>query len=260
MARNMITNTNPNHRVGILAFSLEIPRSQYVKRLLAQEARLDNENLRSGKIKEQEFENLCTITAPKLHDQQRTATMLIDDTPGLSLRVMRSKIRSYLRKHPDIRIVMIDYLQLMDAHASKGDTYSQKIGYITRGLKNLTKELKIPIILFSQLSRAVEKRGGDKRPQLSDLRSSGDIEQDADIVIFIYRPEYYDIKSDTYGNKYPEKYAEFIISKQRNGPVGTVPLYFKKEQTLFGNRAHSWAEDTFDTPDKQHQPDDASPF
>jgi replicative DNA helicase len=162
------------------------------------------------------------------------AKIFIDDTPGLTILELRAKCRRLKAEH-DIGLVVVDYLQLMHATAmSRNANREQEIAHISRSLKSLAKELNVPVLALSQLSRAVETRGGDKRPQLSDLRESGSIEQDADVVTFIYRPERYGITVDEHGNS-TEGLAEIIIGKQRNGPIGDVRLAFVHQHARFEN-------------------------
>jgi replicative DNA helicase len=168
-------------------------------------------------------------------DKLAEAPLFIDDTPGINIFELRAKCRRLKMQH-DISMVIIDYLQLMSGNAgdSKGSNREQEISNISRSLKSIAKELSIPIIALSQLNRSVETRGGDKRPQLSDLRESGAIEQDADMVTFIYRPEYYQITQDANGNS-TAGIAEIIIAKHRNGALETVPLKFVNKFTRFEN-------------------------
>lgn len=209
---------------AVAIFSLEMSREQLINRLLAMESRVDAQKIRSGNLEDPDWEALIeganVIGASKL---------VIDDTPGISVPELRTKCRRY-KAEKDIKIVFIDYLQLMSASGSRADSRQQEISEISRALKALARELNIPVVALSQLSRAVESRT-DHRPMLSDLRESGAIEQDADVVMFIYRDDYY--KKDT------EKrgIAEIIIAKQRNGPIGTVELFWRAEVTRFQNLA-----------------------
>ena len=161
-----------------------------------------------------------------------SANIFIDDTPAITLMELRTKCRRLKSEH-DIGMIIIDYLQLMQGSAKDGSR-EQEIAGISRGLKQLAKELDVPVLALSQLSRAVEQRGGDKRPQLSDLRESGSIEQDADVVMFLYRPEYYGITTTAEGQS-TAGLAEVIIGKQRNGPVGSKMHYFVKDYARFEN-------------------------
>lgn len=216
------------HAVAI--FSLEMSAVQLVNRLISAEAELEGEKIKKGNLADYEWEQLVHKTA-KLTD----APIFIDDTPALSILELRAKCRRLKAQH-DIQLIIIDYLQLMSGDSSKsgggGGNREQEIASISRALKNIAKELSVPVIALSQLSRAVETRGGDKRPQLSDLRESGSIEQDADMVMFLYRPEYYGITEDEKGNS-TNNVGEVIIAKHRNGSLDTVPLKFIGKFTKF---------------------------
>jgi len=215
MARNMAVEFK--HPVAI--FSLEMAGVQLVMRLIASESELSSDKLKRGLLEQYEWEQLNAKLA-NLTD----APLFIDDTPALSIFELRAKCRRLKAQH-DIQLVIIDYLQLMSGGTDKSGNREQEISNISRSMKSLAKELNIPIIALSQLSRAVETRGGAKKPMLSDLRESGAIEQDADMVCFIYRPEYYKIMEDEQGNS-TEGMAEFIIAKHRNGALEDVPLRF----------------------------------
>jgi replicative DNA helicase len=202
---------------------------QLVKRLIASESRLSAEKLRKGDLKEHEFQQLHSRIG-KLAE----APIFIDDTPGINIFDFRAKCRRLKAQH-NIDLIIIDYLQLMSAKDSKsGGNREQEISTISRSIKEIAKELNVPIIALSQLSRSVETRGGDKRPMLSDLRESGAIEQDADIVSFIYRPEYYDLTQDADGNS-TLGIGEIIIAKHRNGALKNVRLRFVPEFARFEN-------------------------
>lgn len=203
----------------IAVFSLEMSALQLVNRLIAAETELSVEKLKKGDLAEHEIQQLHTLSA-----RLAEAPIYIDDTPGLSVFQLRAKARR-LKAQYDIGMIIIDYLQLMTAGSENRGNREQEISTISRSLKTIAKELDVPIIALSQLSRAVETRGGSKRPQLSDLRESGAIEQDADMVCFIYRPEYYGIDADESGNP-TNGLAEIIIAKHRNGALTTVPLRF----------------------------------
>jgi replicative DNA helicase len=210
---------------------------QLVKRLISAEARLPAEKLRKGDLREDEFQQLHSRIT-----KLSTAPLYIDDTPGISIFDLRAKCRR-LKMQYDIQMVVIDYLQLMTAGGAKGQgNREQEISSISRSIKEIAKELNIPIIALSQLSRSVEQRGGDKKPVLSDLRESGAIEQDADIVSFIYRPEYYGFLQDEDGNS-NAGIGEIIIAKHRNGALDSVRLRFIKEYARFEN-----IESNFDAP------------
>jgi replicative DNA helicase len=215
MARNMAVQFK--HPVAL--FSLEMAGVQLVMRLIASESELPAEKLKRGNLEQYEWEQL-NAKLSNLTD----APLFIDDTPALSIFELRAKCRRLKAQH-DIRLVIIDYLQLMSGGNDKSGNREQEISNISRSLKSLAKELNIPIIALSQLSRAVETRGGSKKPLLSDLRESGAIEQDADMVCFIYRPEYYKIMEDEQNNS-TEGMAEFIIAKHRNGALEDVKMRF----------------------------------
>ena len=204
-----------------LIFSLEMSKEQLVNRLLAMESHVDSQNLRTGNLKDEDWTKLVEGA-----DSIGGSNLIIDDTPGISIAELRSKCRKYKLEH-NLGIIMIDYLQLMSG-SGKSDSRQQEISDISRSLKALAREIDVPVIALSQLSRAVEQRP-DHRPMLSDLRESGAIEQDADVVMFIYRDDYY--------HKDTEKkdIAEIIIAKQRNGPIGTVELVWLPRYTQFVN-------------------------
>jgi replicative DNA helicase len=226
---SMARNTAVDYNMGVAVFSLEMSSVQLVKRLIAGEARISAEKLRKGDLKDHEFQQLHTRIA-----KLATAPIYIDDTPGISVFDLRAKCRR-LKMQYDIQLVIIDYLQLMTAGGSKGGgNREQEISTISRSIKEIAKELNIPIIALSQLSRSVETRGGDKRPVLSDLRESGAIEQDADIVSFIYRPEYYGLLQDDEGNS-NAGVGEIIVAKHRNGALDKVRLRFVGEYARFEN-------------------------
>jgi len=214
----------------VAIFSLEMSATQLVNRMISAEAELENDKIRRGQLKEYEWEQLVHKTA-KLTE----APIYIDDTPAISILELRAKCRRLKAKH-DVQLIIVDYLQLMSGDASKlGGSMGnreQEIASISRALKSIAKELEVPVIAISQLSRAVETRGGDKRPQLSDLRESGSIEQDADLVIFLYRPEYYKITEDEDGTP-TQGLAEVIIAKHRNGSLDTIKLKFISRFTKF---------------------------
>ena len=226
---SMARNTAVDHNIGVAFFSLEMSSVQLVKRLIASETRLNAEKLRKGDLKEHEFQQLHSRIT-----KLATAPLFIDDTPGISIFDLRAKCRRLKMQH-DIQMVIIDYLQLMTAGGNKnGGNREQEISSISRSIKEIAKELNVPIIALSQLSRSVEQRGGDKRPVLSDLRESGAIEQDADIVSFIYRPEYYGFTQDEDGNS-NQGVGEIIIAKHRNGSLERVRLQFVGEYARFEN-------------------------
>jgi replicative DNA helicase len=207
-------------KIPVGVFSLEMSSEQLVTRLLCSEARIDSNKLRRGYLKSNEYAELA-IVAGYLAE----APIFIDDSAGLSTLELRAKSRRLKAEH-NVGMIIIDYLQLVSVK-ERVENRQQQISLISRGLKALAKELEIPVIALSQLSRAVESRGGDKRPMLSDLRESGSIEQDADVVLFLYRPEVYENNDENRGK------AELIIGKQRNGPTGTVNLTFIDSCTRF---------------------------
>lgn len=208
----------------VAIFSLEMSKEQLVNRLFSLESRVDSQHLRTGNLQDDEWEKLIesagVIGGSKL---------IIDDTPGISISELRSKCRKYKLEH-DLKMVIIDYLQLMSG-SGRSDSRQQEISDISRSLKSLARELQVPVLALSQLSRAVEQRP-DHRPMLSDLRESGAIEQDADVVMFIYRDDYYNKDTEKKG------IAEIIIAKQRNGPIGTIELVWLPDYTKFANMQH----------------------
>ncbi len=225
-----LRNAAVDHGHAVAMFSLEMSNVQLVNRMISGEAELESDKIKKGNLAEHEWAQLVHKTA-----KLTKAPIFIDDTPALSILELRAKCRRLKQQH-DIQLVVIDYLQLMSGDSSKGGggqgNREQEIASISRALKNLAKELSVPVIALSQLSRAVESRGGDKRPQLSDLRESGSIEQDADMVMFLYRPEYYGITQDENGMP-TSGVGEVIISKHRNGSLENVPLKFIGKFTKF---------------------------
>lgn len=209
-----------NQTVAI--FSLEMSKEQLVNRLFSLESRVDAQRLRTGGLDDNDWERLIESAAVI-----GKSKLIIDDTPGISVPELRSKCRKYKLEH-NLQMIMIDYLQLMSASGRGSDSRQQEISEISRSLKALARELQVPVIALSQLSRAVEQRP-DHRPMLSDLRESGAIEQDADVVMFIYRDDYYNKDTEM------KNIAEIIIAKQRNGPIGTVNLVWLPEYTKFAN-------------------------
>ena len=209
-----------NQTVAI--FSLEMSKEQLVNRLFSLESRVDSQHLRTGNLTDMEWEKL--IESAGVIGQ---SNLIIDDTPGISIAELRSKCRKYKMDH-DLKMIIIDYLQLMSGGGRGSESRQQEISDISRSLKALARELSVPVIALSQLSRAVEQRP-DHRPMLSDLRESGAIEQDADVVMFIYRDDYYNKDTDKKG------IAEIIIAKQRTGPIGTVELVWLPDYTKFAN-------------------------
>jgi replicative DNA helicase len=214
------------HNIPIAFFSLEMSKESLVQRLLTSEARIDAQRLRKGLLRDDDFPRLARAAGIL-----SSAPIYIDDSAGISLLEMRSRARR-LKVDSGVGMVIVDYLQLIQGPVHS-ENRQQEISQISRSLKALAKELAVPVVALSQLSRAPEQRTGEmKRPQLSDLRESGAIEQDADLVMFIYRPEVYEGLADKDGNSL-EGRSEIIVGKQRNGPIGTVNLYFHKTYTRF---------------------------
>ncbi len=234
MARNIAVE----REVPVAFFSLEMSSVQLITRLISSETGLSSEKLRTGKLEKHEWEQLNV----KVRNLEK-APLFIDDTPALSIFDLRAKARRLKSQH-DVQLIVIDYLQLMTSGASnKQGNREQEISTISRNLKALAKELEVPVIALSQLSRAVETRGGSKRPILSDLRESGAIEQDADIVSFIYRPEYYKIDEWDDEERTPTQgQAEFIVAKHRNGGLDNIRLKFVAHLGKFDNL------ESFDSP------------
>ena len=202
-------------------FSLEMSKEQLVNRLFSLESRVDAQVLRSGNLADTDWEKLIEGAGVIGNSH-----LIIDDTPGISISELRSKCRKFKLEH-DLKLIIIDYLQLMSGNG-RSESRQQEISEISRSLKGLARELNVPVIALSQLSRAVEQRP-DHRPMLSDLRESGAIEQDADVVMFIYRDDYYNKDTDL------KNIAEIIIAKQRNGPIGTINLVWLPQYTKFAN-------------------------
>ncbi len=237
------------HAVGI--FSLEMSNIQLVNRLISAEAELESDKIKKGTLADYEWEQLVHKTA-----KLTNAPIFIDDTPALSILELRAKCRRLKAQH-DVKLIIVDYLQLMSGDTSRvsGGNREQEIASISRALKNIAKELDIPVIALSQLSRAVETRGGDKRPQLSDLRESGSIEQDADLVMFLYRPEYYGITEDENGQP-TNGLGEVIIAKHRNGSLDTAQLKFIGKYTKFTDMDFGFGAAKFDLPATSGMPPD----
>lgn len=224
MARNMAVE----YGVPVAMFSLEMSNVQLVNRLLVSETEIPSEKIRNGKLSPEEWRQLNDKIT-----NLSNAKIFVDDTPALSIFQLRAKCRRLVDQHK-IKIIIIDYLQLMTGTSDTRGNREQEVSMISRSLKAIAKELNVPIIALSQLSRAVETRGGNKRPVLSDLRESGAIEQDADIVMFIHRPEYYSIDVDEAGNSTLGT-AQIIIAKHRNGSLEDVTLRFRKEFARFSD-------------------------
>jgi replicative DNA helicase len=210
----------------VLVFSMEMGASQLALRMVGSLGRIDQQHLRTGALRDEEWGRLSEAV-----DQLRNISLHIDETPALNPTELRARSRRLARQCGKLGLIIVDYLQLMSgSSASSGENRATEISEISRGLKALAKELQCPVIALSQLNRSVETRT-DKRPMMSDLRESGAIEQDADVIMFIYRDEYYNKDSKEPG------VAEIIIGKQRNGPVGTVKLAFLRPLTKFENLA-----------------------
>ncbi len=222
-ALNLAQNVALKGKKGVAIFSLEMPKQQLVKRMLCSEAEVDSQRITSGHMQPKDWEHLMDAMT-KFAD----ARIYIDDTSGVTATDIKAKCRRLMMEEKDLGLIVIDYLQLMEGGGNPNDR-NQQISAISRSLKGLARELDVPIIALSQLSRGVEARN-DKRPMLSDLRDSGAIEQDADIVMFIYRDEYYN--KDDVENKGK---AEIIIAKHRNGPTGNINLLFQSNITKFKN-------------------------
>lgn len=223
---SLARNVAVDFEKGVAFFSLEMSAEQLMMRLIVGESGLNSRDVRNGQLTPEQWKHLEASIKPLAG-----APLFIDDTPALSIYEFRSKARR-LKTQYDIQLIIIDYLQLMTASVDTRGNREQEVAMISRSLKAIAKELNIPIIALSQLNRSVESRGGDKRPQLSDLRESGAIEQDADLVAFIHRPEYYGLNVDEAGNS-TQGLAEIIVAKHRNGAVETIKLRFRKEQAKF---------------------------
>ena len=223
---NVVEHAAIKKGLSCMIFSLEMSKEQLVNRLLSMESGIDAQKLRTGNLTPSDFEQLLEAAVRV----SSTTNLLIDDTPGISVTELRSKCRKR-KLEAGLDMIIIDYLQLMSGSGKGNDNRQQEISEISRSLKALAREMQCPVISLSQLSRACESRP-DHRPMLSDLRESGAIEQDADVVMFLYRDDYYN--KDT---EHPNE-AEVIIAKQRNGPIGTVTLLWKPDTTRFVNLAH----------------------
>jgi replicative DNA helicase len=224
-ALNIAENVAVQEGLPVVVFSMEMGASQLALRLVGSLGRIDQSGLRTGKIKDDDWGRLSEAV-----DKLKNASIFIDETPGLSAAELRARARRQARACGRLGLIVIDYLQLMSGSSGSDENRATELGEISRGLKALAKELQCPVIALSQLNRSVETRN-DKRPMMSDLRESGAIEQDADVIMFIYRDDYYNKDSKEPG------VAEIVIGKQRNGPVGTVKLTFLKPLTRFDNLA-----------------------
>ncbi len=220
---NLATHIAVREKKAVAFFSLEMSKEQLVQRMLCSEGAIDSQRLRIGELDDKDWGKLISAA-----DRLSTAPIFIDDTAGITVMELRSKARR-LKTEYDLKLIVIDYLQLMQGSSSKGgDNRQQEISEISRSLKALARELNVPVIALSQLSRSVESRQV-KKPMLSDLRESGSLEQDADIVMFLYREDYYDPDTEN------KNITDVIIAKHRNGPVDTVQLFFHKQFTKFAD-------------------------
>jgi replicative DNA helicase len=236
LALNIAQHVALKLKQTVAVFSLEMSKESLLTRMLCAAARVDSQKFRAGYLNQEERRKLNHA----LHELVE-APLYVDDTPGVHLMDMHAKLRRLKdQRHGDVKLVVVDYLQLMSGRG-RFENRNQEVSALSRGLKMLAKEMNVPLLVLSQLSRAVETRQGDHRPQLSDLRESGSIEQDADLVGFIFREEVYRREREDLRGL-----AELIIAKQRNGPVGTVNLVFLHAQTKFENRA----EDTGELPEE----------
>jgi len=245
LALNIARNAAVEHKRNVGIFSIEMSNRELALRFICLESRVDISKLKTGNLPDAEWTKI-TNNAPKLMGNK--VNIIIDDSSPLSLLELRAKARRMKALH-NIDMIIVDYLQLMEASSARGLDRHLEIALITRGLKQLSKELDIPVVALSQLSRKVEDRAGkEKRPQLSDLRESGSIEQDADVVIFINRPEVYINRDDP---KFQEVHglAEVIVGKQRNGPIGDIKLTFIHSYAKFENRAKGMEPEYYSSPD-----------
>ena len=253
---SMAKNMSVNYEIPTAVFSLEMSKLQLVNRLICNVCEIEGEKIKSGRLSPLEWNQINTRI-----DELFSAKLFIDDTASLSIFELRTKARRLVREH-DVKIIIIDYLQLMNASGMKFGSREQEVSMISRSLKQLAKELNMPIIALSQLNRSVENRTDGKRPQLSDLRESGAIEQDADIVCFIHRPEYYNRSGvDANGNDI-RGLAEFIIAKHRNGSVEDVKMRFVGKYARFQNweDTHEVIQSTYESKINQDNPNDNSDF
>ena len=226
LALNITEHVALNTKMPVAVFSMEMGASQLALRMIGSVGRLDQHKLRTGRLVQEDWDKLSAALG-RLND----APILIDETPALNAIEVRSRARRLAKTYGKLGLVVVDYLQLMQA-STQGENRATEISEISRAMKSLAKELKVPVVALSQLNRSLEQRP-NKRPVMSDLRESGAIEQDADVILFIYRDEVYNPDSQDKGT------AEIIIGKQRNGPIGTVRLTFLGEHTRFENSATS---------------------
>jgi replicative DNA helicase len=231
-AINIAQNAAVHDGKVVAVFSLEMSKESLLRRMLASEALVGSRKLQTGSMMREDRGKLMKALG-RLTDSK----LYIDDTPGITLAEMRAKARRLRQQEGGLDLIVVDYLQLMTGTNSLGkrgfENRTQEVSAISRGLKALAKEMKVPVVALSQLSRGSEQRAGDKKPLLSDLRESGSIEQDADVVAFIHREEYYDRDNEDVKGK-----AEIIVAKQRNGPTGSIQLAYIADYTRFENLAH----------------------
>jgi replicative DNA helicase len=219
-AMNMAEYAAIKRRVPVAIFSMEMPGEQLSMRLLASMGRINQQRLRTGRLEDEDWPRLTSAVS-----MFAEVPLFIDDSPALTPTELRARARRLMREHGDLGLIVVDYLQLMQVPGT-GENRATEISEISRGLKALAKELRVPVVALSQLNRSLEQRP-NKRPVMSDLRESGAIEQDADVIVFIYRDEVYNEESPDKGT------AEILIAKQRNGPIGTVRLTFLGQYTRF---------------------------
>jgi replicative DNA helicase len=231
LAINIAQNAAIRDGKVVAVFSLEMSKESLLRRLLASEAMVNSRKIQTGFLPKEDKGKLLSAL-----ERLMESKMFIDDTPGITLPEMRAKARRLKQQEGKLDLIVVDYLQLMTGTNSTGkkgfENRTQEVSSISRGLKALAKEMKVPVLALSQLSRGSEQRAGDKKPLLSDLRESGSIEQDADVVAFIHREEYYNRDDEELRGK-----AEIIVAKQRNGPTGSVHLLYLSDFTLFANPA-----------------------
>lgn len=225
LAMNIAANVGMKQKVPVAIFSLEMSENELTQRLLCAEARVNSQYLRTGRLQDDDWSKLSSALG-----RLAEAPIFIDDSGQTTVMEMRAKARRLKHKH-GLGLIIVDYLQLMYGSSRRNENRQQEISEISRSLKVLGRELEVPVIAVSQLSRAVEQRGGEKKPMLSDLRDSGAIEQDADLVVFIYREDYYNDESDAKGE------AEIIVAKHRNGPTGTIRMTFLENYARFASIA-----------------------
>src|SRR3989475_2915636 len=231
-ALNIAENAAIEDQKTVGIFSLEMSREALLLRLLCSQAKVDSHKMRTGSLWRDDMQKVVRAMEQLAH-----APIFIDDTPGIALSEMRAKARRLQQSQGKLDLIIVDYLQLMAGGSRRYENRTQEVSAISRGLKGLAKEMKVPVVALSQLSRAPESRGGDHRPQLADLRESGSIEQDADLVMFIFREEVYKPNDPDLSGR-----AEIIISKQRNGPTGKLNLAFLKNSTRFESMAEGGLE------------------